>query len=199
MTLVTEATLRGEAERYLAAQTVTLRKSASDVLVEKAKTTATSFDIFLSNSVKDEKIILGIYAILQRLGFSVYVDWIVDPKLDRTNVSADTAEHLRTRMRQSKTLIYAYSLNAASSKWMPWELGYFDGFRQAVAVLPVAQQSSDSFKGQEYLGLYPNIDLSSAVLWVNKGSSSQRLFGKPGEHFPQFKRLSEWVVEKSAA
>ncbi|TGS08549.1 outer membrane beta-barrel protein, partial [Mesorhizobium sp. M1C.F.Ca.ET.187.01.1.1] len=37
-----------------------------------------------------------------------------------------TAELLRTRMRQSKTLIYVHSNNSPGSRWMPWELGFFD-------------------------------------------------------------------------
>jgi hypothetical protein len=39
---------------------------------------------------------------------------------------------------------------------MPWELGYFDGFRpDHVAVLPVTATASANFVGQEYLRLYP--------------------------------------------
>jgi len=39
---------------------------------------------------------------------------------------------------------------------MPWELGFFDGFRpDGVAIMPVLDSPMDSFRGQEYLGLYP--------------------------------------------
>jgi hypothetical protein len=59
-------------------------------------------------------------------------------------------------MRQSKSLIYLSSDNSSSSKWMPWELGYFDGFKpDAVAIMPVLDNPTDTFRGQEYLGLYP--------------------------------------------
>ncbi len=44
---------------------------------------------------------------------------------------------------------------------MPWELGFKDGdpnrFKHAgrCAVLPIVDQSTSGFQGQEYLGLYP--------------------------------------------
>jgi hypothetical protein len=61
-------------------------------------------------------------------------------------------------MRQSKTLLYLASEAASSSKWMPWELGYFDGLRSGgVAIMPLLDNETDSFAGQEYLGLYPKV------------------------------------------
>lgn len=63
---------------------------------------------------------------------------------------------LRQRMRQSKSLIYLSSENSTSSRWIPWELGFFDGFRpNGEAIMPVLDNPSDTFKGQEYLGFYP--------------------------------------------
>lgn len=42
---------------------------------------------------------------------------------------------------------------------MPWELGYFDGRKPVrVAILPLPSSSYSSFVGQEYLGLYPNVE-----------------------------------------
>lgn len=70
-------------------------------------------------------LIAGLKLILEDLGYSVYVDWN-DNQLDPNNVTPETAKMLRERMKQCKSLIYAFSENASSSKWMPWELGYFD-------------------------------------------------------------------------
>lgn len=75
---------------------------------------------------------------------------------------------------------------------MPWELGYFDGFRSAVAILPIAQTTQETFNGQEYLGLYPYIDGSATSLWVNRGSAPQRLFR--GES--SYKGFREWFAEQ---
>jgi hypothetical protein len=48
---------------------------------------------------------------------------------------------------------------------MPWELGYFDGFRPGhVAILPLVKATGAGFNGQEYLGLYPYVeDISFTV------------------------------------
>jgi hypothetical protein len=62
---------------------------------------------------------------------------------------------------------------------MPWELGYFDGFRPGhVAVLPIVKYDGQSFVGQEYLGLYPcieEIDFTQGGLqlgiWQSKDSA----------------------------
>lgn len=77
---------------------------------------------------------------------------------------------------------------------MPWELGYFDGFRSAVAILPIAATDQSSFAGQEYLGLYPYIDGSTATLWVNRGSAPSRLFRGPRT----YKDFKTWLHEQSA-
>lgn len=100
--------------------------------------------------------------LLEDMGKKVYVDWMNDPELDRSQVNKHTAERLRARMNQSDSLLYLASDNASNSKWMPWELGYFDGHKPGkVAILPVLDKADQKFEGQEYLGLYPTIDKDS--------------------------------------
>ena len=42
---------------------------------------------------------------------------------------------------------------------MPWELGYFDGFRpDSISILPLVENYDSEWAGQEYLGLYPVIE-----------------------------------------
>jgi hypothetical protein len=143
----------------------TLRKSfATDskrVLKEAvvAATNSDRFDIFLSHASKDAELILGVKALLEDQGFTVYVDWIDDAQLNHAKVSRENAGLLRRRMRQSGSLVWVATEAASVSKWMPWELGYFDGFRpNQVAVLPLVDDPKQTFKGQEYLALYPVID-----------------------------------------
>jgi hypothetical protein len=118
-----------------------------------------SFDIFLSHSLRDAELVLGIREILEHSGKTVYIDWVDDPQLDRTSVTAATADRLRTRMRQCRSLVYASTAAATVSKWMPWELGYFDGLRgaEAVAVMPLVDYNGQTV-GQEYVDLYPKIE-----------------------------------------
>lgn len=133
-----------------------LRKSAGAPLNQL-------YDVFLSHTIKDALVIKGIKTILERSGLTVYVDWIDDPELNRASVNAATAEHLRTRMKHCRSLIFATSDSSPNSKWMPWELGFFDGLRgNHIAILPVTHTRDAVFYGQEYLGLYPVLqDLDS--------------------------------------
>jgi hypothetical protein len=41
---------------------------------------------------------------------------------------------------------------------MPWELGYFDALKRHVAIVPIVKTSDASFKGTEFVGLYPTVD-----------------------------------------
>lgn len=85
------------------------------------------YDIFLSHSFLDKDEVKGLYLELTDLGYSVYVDWIVDPNLDQSNVTKESAELIRKRMKSSRSLLLAISTNAEMSKWIPWKLGYIDG------------------------------------------------------------------------
>lgn len=116
-----------------------------------------TFDIFLSHSYKDKPYILGLYMDLTAKGFTVYVDWIIDPHLQRDNVTKETVNKIRGRMKQSRSLIYATSENASRSKWMPWELGFMDGDKGRCAILPITDHKDDHFRGQEFLSVYPVI------------------------------------------
>lgn len=135
--------------------------SASQVLRDavRASSTEEKFDVFLSHSSEDSEIVLGVREILVGLGLTVYIDWIDDPRLDRGSVTAENADMLRRRMRASKSLIFLTTKNSATSRWMPWELGYFDGYKTGfIGVLPIVDYSGGTFSGQEYLGLYPLVE-----------------------------------------
>nr|WP_237719485.1 toll/interleukin-1 receptor domain-containing protein [Pseudomonas luteola] len=139
-------------------------RSLGEMITESMESSkgATRFDVFLSHSINDAELVLGVKALLEEMGKKVYVDWADDPELDRSQVNKHTAERLRGRMKQSETLLYIATENATSSKWMPWELGYFDGHKpNKVAILPVLENENQKFEGQEYLGLYPSVDKDS--------------------------------------
>lgn len=135
------------------------------------------YDIFLSHSSDDSRHVAGLKLELKDLGYSVYVDWINDPELDRTAVSKDNADLLRIRMKQCKSLLYAFSKNATTSTWMPWELGYFDGIKGYVAIVPILKSGETTFKGNEYLGLYPYVDVEimkvtkEPSLWIDESAN----------------------------
>jgi hypothetical protein len=148
-----------------------MRKQASEV----------SHDIFLSHAFDDRELALGIALTLEFLGYTVYLDWRDDPLLDRKNVTPSTAVKLRARMTTSKCLFYAVTEHATNSKWMPWELGYKDGQSRRSAILPIRDQVSTSYSGQEYLGIYPYVvqqinRAGSEKLWIHSSSNVYVVF-----------------------
>lgn len=175
MAFLTESELRLKAARIVRVA----QKSASN-LIEASRNYPRDheFDIFLSHSFRDADLILGLKQELEDFKYSVYVDWIVDKELERSKVTKDTADLLKVRMQHCKCLIFSTSENSPNSKWMPWELGYFDALKGKVAILPIVQQTdnSDNFRGQEYLGLYPYVVKSGAAggamaLWISDSPS----------------------------
>lgn len=111
---------------------------------------------------------------LEDYGFSVYIDWIDDPQLERTKVNKESASVLRNRMKSSRSLLYVTSANSAQSKWTPWELGFKDGSSGRAAILPVVSDETDedAYVGVEYLGLYPYLSEHKSTgganrLWIN--------------------------------
>jgi len=183
MGLFTESEVRGRAKKemqraqnFYKTQSRVLRESAS--AFNKYK----KYDIFLSHSSKDAEIILGVKGVLEDLGYTVYVDWVDDPQLDRSSVNKGTASALRERMKCCNSLFFVTTGNSGSSKWMPWECGYFDGMKEKVAIVPVKAISfSDEYNGQEYLGLYPyclkaNTGHNVPKLWVHKDKRYYALY-----------------------
>lgn len=136
-------------------------RAASQALAEDARAFSQfkKYDVFLSHAYQDADVILGVKKIIESLGLTVYVDWVEDGGLDRSKVTVKSSEILRARMRQSASLIYVHTALSPDSKWMPWELGYFDGFKPTfVWILPLVTSYDSEFKQQEYLGLYPTVD-----------------------------------------
>ena len=181
MALLTETTVRARAARM-----TTLRKSAYDILTETASATAT-FDVFLSHSSNEpEEILLGIRGFLEDAGLSVYVDRYTDPQLMPEEVTPETADTLRSRLRASRSLLYVHSRHSKLSRWMPWELGFMDGASRRIGIAPVVQTTQKTFEGEEYLGLYPYLDRAlisgwkTQALWINRGPR-------------EYSRYSSWV------
>jgi hypothetical protein len=140
---------------------------------------------FYPTPSRSADLVLGAKQILEDLGHTVYVDWIGDPELDRNNVNRETAAVLRNRMKSCGSLVYLHSENSPSSKWMPWEMGFFDGHNGNVAILPIVPDNTgDSFKGQEYLSLYPYVDVAAIegqtgrAAWVNKSAREYIAFSR---------------------
>ncbi len=134
-----------------------------------------TFDIFLSHRYEDRDAVKGLAdELVNDFKYSVYIDWIVDPSLDRSKVNGRTAEILRNRLSHSRCLWYVTSDDSAASKWMPWETGFADGKTGRVAICPLVSGQKTTFTGVEYLSMYPYVDRCKAKgsdkvsLWINE-------------------------------
>lgn len=116
---------------------------------------AQNYDLFISHSFTDKDLVTGLYHLFSQAGYKVYIDWIDDSSLDRKSVTPETAAIIKRRIKSSKGAAYIATTNSTMSKWCPWELGVSDGMHDRVCILPVMNYS---FKGQEYLGLYPYLE-----------------------------------------
>lgn len=171
MALFTESETRSRAKQYSQ-----LYKSVDSLLTEKLRKQAsvTQHDIFLSHAYRDKEIVIGLALLIEDLGYTVYIDWRDDPLLDREKVTVETAETLKGRMRKSKSLLYSVTPSATDSVWMKWELGYKDGNNNRAAILPVSTISTDDYKGQQFLGLYPYVSGGTgrfdgrSRLWIHR-------------------------------
>lgn len=151
MPFFTTKALRERSQRLAKSASIELREAASE---------RGSFTFFLSHSFRDADVIRGLRQEILEMGFSVYIDWVNDPQLDRSTVTRETAAALRERMARCKAMLYATSPNSTGSRWMPWEVGYFDARSKGrVAILPLFDEDPqhERFDGQEYLGLYPYV------------------------------------------
>lgn len=158
-------------------------------LNESIKSTASQqkFDVFLSHSIDDAELVLGVKELLEQEGLKVYVDWDTDRHLSRDKVNKQTAELLRMRMKQSNSLIYVATENSPNSKWMPWELGYFDGLRtDCIGILPLQDREHQTFEGQEYLSLYPVVSKGQ----YSNGAKDIFVESK-GEHWKSLKMFAQ--------
>jgi hypothetical protein len=145
-----------EARSAAATRWATKSLAESALRTAAAAPSSAEYDIFLSHSREDAQVIAGVKTLLEREGVSVYVYWAEENAA--APVTAATAAKLRVRMNHCRALIFASSQSSPKSKWMPWELGYFDGRKPGrVAIMPLPS-SGATFVGQEYLGLYPSVE-----------------------------------------
>lgn len=134
---------------------------ASEVLFEQSRATrfaasSSRVTVFLSHSHKDAGLVKNAAAFLKSLGVEIYVDWL-DGDMPATT-SPETAKKLKEKISEHQKFILLATENSKESKWVPWELGFADTTKgmKNIAILPIAE-SSTSYKGTEFVGIYPLI------------------------------------------
>ena len=152
--------------------------------------TGKNYDIFISHSYLDKIEIEALYYIFEECGYTVFIDWKQEELQDRNGVSQEVANKLKKYMTNCKSLLYVSTQNSSNSKWCPWELGFVDGLKGRVAILPILNEESNRYKGQEYLGIYPYVDFEKVKnnvtyeFWVNDPDNSKK-----------YSKLKDWIED----
>lgn len=149
MSYLTESQLRDYASR--------LRYDGTVIANAKPYASLAQTTIFLSHSRKDRFIAQGLVYFLATLGTTVYVDWN-DSDMPRVT-NRETAEKLKSKIKENRLFMILATRNALESKWVPWEVGIADQCKgdRAMALVPVAD-ASGRFDGAEYLQLYQHVE-----------------------------------------
>lgn len=160
-------------------------RTVDAALRAEARKEVDRYDVFLSQTIHDREIVYGVYALLtEDLKLIVFCDWIDAPQADRSNVTPENARYIQDRMARSDTLLFVDSQSADQSKWMCWEIGWFDGAKGKVGVLPVVKRAEDPYRGREFLGLYPAVEVDEVhKLKVSMPEEEIRRLMRPGRAY----------------
>ncbi len=113
--------------------------------------------VFLSHSNLDSDLAKGFVNKVRSFGIQVYFD-LYDSSLTLPP-SGDTAEKLRTRIKNAAHFILLATKNSVtSSRWCPWELGCADGFHVPISIAQTIDAAGNEW-GAEYLQLYHSIEI----------------------------------------
>ena len=135
--------------------------------------------IFLSHSHKDREYALGLKAIIECQGGSLYIDWLDEEMPPVT--SRETAERLRVKIVHCFLFMFLATPNSMTSRWCPWEIGYADGKKgpDNIVIVPT-KDSAGNFYGNEYLQLYRRLEPSSLRTFSNQAPAPQVI--RPGQY-----------------
>ena len=137
------------------------------VLMETASSGDVKYDVFVSHSSADKVFIKKVLLFLKyaKGGVHGYVDW-QDPDL-RHPTNAETAKHLKERIKRARKLIYVVTNDSLKSVWCSWELGYADSEKGVdnVAILAI-KPNNGYWKNNEYLQQYPWISYDGKIFRV---------------------------------
>lgn len=129
-------------------------------LNESASRDRTKPMIFLSHKNDEFVVLQDVTAFLKQEGVDVYVDWMDNDMPAYT--SGETAVKLKDKIKSADKFILVATPEAINSKWCNWELGLGDAAKyiRNIALFPI-NRTSQSFKGAEYLRIYPYIDFEN--------------------------------------
>jgi hypothetical protein len=158
MGLITKSRLTAITETKLGTRLFSAQ--LNEARAERKEYTSTS--VFLSHSHDDSEIVKKAAVFFRHNGIRIYVDWL-DPSMPPIT-NGETAEKIKTLIKQCDKFVLLATNNAIASKWCNWELGYGDAHKyiNKIALFPLPETSSN-WTGTEYLRIYPRIQESDSV------------------------------------
>lgn len=130
----------------------------SERVVEEARQ-AGKQTAFLSHSHKDSVLAKGLQGFLQSKGWLVYIDWEDLSMPSKPN--RETAQKIKDKIKRFDWFFYLATINSASSRWCPWEIGYADGVKDIDKIVIIPTRDSEGRNhGNEYLDLYRKVDVA---------------------------------------
>jgi hypothetical protein len=158
--ILTKAALGRVTETYIRNRSITAMNEAVGQVKRASRTGEVT--VFLSHKHDEAKELKDAIALLNSLGVSVYVDWMDEGMPSVT--SGRTAERIKQKIQNNKKFILLATDAVIASKWCNWELGYGDAHKYSkdIALLPVAENDG-TWKGSEYLQIYPAIESDNQV------------------------------------
>jgi len=128
--------------------------------------------IFLSHKHDDLKDLQGVMGILQKMGAKIYIDSMDNKMPNQT--SGATAHRIKKIIKYCNKFILLATDKAIESFWCNWELGIGDThkYSEHIAILPMKDKGKydSSYKGNEYLQIYPSIDYENGTNKYYDGS-----------------------------
>jgi hypothetical protein len=119
---------------------------------------------FLSHSHRDERLALSLQGFLAQQGVHLYIDWQDSTMPEIPN--SETADKIRTKIRQCHYFLYLATENSKDSRWCPWELGFADGVKKHEKIYVIPTSNARGSYGTEYVDLYRRIDRDAGGLGV---------------------------------
>jgi len=126
---------------------------------------------FLCHSHHDKLLVEKLILLFAAAGIDLYVDW-----QDHTmpaSPNRETAEKIQAKIRDLDLFLYLATQNSNNSKWCPWEIGYGDHAKGKDKVLIIPTRTATGTSGQEYLSLYPSIQIDNGKLFRKNPTTGQ--------------------------
>lgn len=112
--------------------------------------------------------------------------------------SGETADRIKKKIKDCNKFILLATSDAVESKWCNWELGFGDSeklINKNLAILPMKLDNDSSYKGNEYLEIYPHIVKQNYGDKYTDGSQIEHGYYvryKSGSKY-YITKLSEWL------